>query len=348
MIADCFDPAVLRSQRSDYELTVARTDDRGRTVTRDMPMPVGAPDWSAFLTSTCLQAQSQFGIVAQSVSVAIDRRRHVVDAGVVVSNALDVPSTVGVTPMYGISQVVPRMAPVALAAKRGAVLPIAFDVRDCTSPRLTFISTPTFPGSQSYDGGAPGVYLSVTFPPDVVDAATDPTGSGGMGQTPLTLSPAQQRVIEDAMATICRGAPAASAEVREVGGVRLVSGVFASGNPTSTRFPITLVVTATGADRVRVTTAEPVGEETQTTLVAPASATAVDGRATLRTWVDVDCQTGYAPPPVAQVEVTTAQGTFPLQLPVDDANLTQAIAASCPELPLEQLLDYGWAAPASA
>ena len=99
---------------------------------------------------------------------------------------------------------------------------------------------------------------------------------------------------------------------------------------------------------MRLTTAEPVGEETQTTLVAPASATAVDGRATLRTWVDVDCQTGYAPPPVAQVEVTTAQGTFPLQLPVDDANLTQAIAASCPELPLEQLLDYGWAAPASA
>ena len=84
--------------------------------------------------------------------------------------------------MYGLNQVVPRMAPVSLAAKRGAVLPIAFDVRDCTSPRLTFISAPTFPGSQSYDGGAPGVYLSVTFPPDVVDAATDPTGRAAWGR----------------------------------------------------------------------------------------------------------------------------------------------------------------------
>lgn len=347
VIADCFDPAVLRSQPSDYALTVARTDDRGRTVTGAVPMPAGAPDWSAFLTSTCLQAQSQFGIVAQSVSVAIDRRSNVVQAAVVVSNALDVPSTVGLTPMYGVTKLVPTMAPIALAAKRGAVLPIAFEVRDCAFPELSWISTPTFPGSQSYDvGGAPGVYLSVTFPPEVIDAATDPTGLGGTGQTPLVLTPAQRGTIEDGVATVCAGAPSASAEVREVGSARKVTGVFPSGNAESTRFPITLVVTADGAGRVRITPPEALADESVTTRVAPAAATAVDGRATLRTWVDVDCQTGYAPPPVAQVEVTTPRGAFPLQVPVDDANLARAVAASCPELPLEQLLSFGWAPPA--
>ena len=323
-----------------------RTDDRGRTVTGTVAMPPGAPDWSAYLTSTCLQAQAQFGIVAQSVSVEVDRRTHVAAVAIVISNALDVPATVGAQPMYGVTQVVPSMAPVPLAPKRGAVLPMTFDVRDCAQPVLTYISNPTFPGSQYYDGGAPGVYLLVTFPPEVIDAATDPTGSAGTGQTPLVFTPSQRRDIEAALTEICAGVPSTSAVVREVGVARTVTGAFPSGNAESTRFPITLVVSADGADRVRITSQAQLPDESLTTRVAPVAARAVDGRAALRTWVDVDCQTGYAPPPVAQLEVTTPRGTFPLQLPVDAANLTASIATSCPNLPLQQLLDFGWAAPA--
>ena len=248
--------------------------------------------------------------------------------------------------MYGVTKLVPTMAPIALAAKRGAVLPIAFEVRDCAFPELSWISTPTFPGSQSYDvGGAPGVYLSVTFPPEVIDAATDPTGLGRHRPDAAGAHAGSAGTIEDGVATVC------SRRARRVGGgargraARNVTGVF----PRATR--VDALPRHPGRHRrpVQAGCASPLpspGGRARRRGVAPAAATAVDGRATLRTWVDVDCQTGYAPPPVAQVEVTTPRGAFPLQVPVDDANLARAIAASCPELPLEQLLNFGWAPPA--
>ena len=247
---------------------------------------------------------------------------------------------------YGLTTVVPSMPTTQLAAKRGAVLPLRLDVRDCAAPALNFVGLPTFLGDQRYDGGAPGVYLSVVFPRALVDPQNDPIWGDGQARAPLVFPADQTRVIEDAMRSMCDGAPSATLRVRDVGVVSRVAGVFANGNPVSTRFPVTLAVTAAGADRVRVTSPATLPDTTQTTLVAPVTARVIDDRATVRTWIDIDCQSGYAPPPTAQVEVTTSRGSFPLQVPVNDAGLTASVAANCPELPLQQLLDFGWAAPA--
>jgi hypothetical protein len=205
---------------------------------------------------------------------------------------------------------------------------------------------PTFTGYQNYDGGAPGVYLSVDFPDDALAPGENPFGIiGGQVQAPLVFTGDQRRSIEAAMARVCAGSPTAAVDVAAVGTARQVSGMFASGNPQSTRLPLTLTVAVPGAQRLTLRSPSAAPEETTTVLLAPASARAVDGRATVRTWLDVDCQTGYAPPPVAQLEVTTGRGTFPLQVTVDDAALAQAISAGCPELPLQSLLDYGWQNP---
>ncbi|MFN8168314.1 MAG: hypothetical protein U0S36_05990 [Candidatus Nanopelagicales bacterium] len=51
------------------------------------------------------------------------------------------------------------------------------------------------------------------------------------------------------------------------------------------------------------------------------SATARDGRAVLRTELDVDCAGGFVPPPTLQLEITTSRGTFPRQAQIVDATL---------------------------
>ena len=340
-------PGFLGSRASDYTLVVSRTDDRGRTTTRPVPMPNGAPDWSAFVTATCLQTQAQFGLVPRAVSVSVDRRAHVLSTGIVVSNAMAVPTTVTMSPSYGITQVVPTMPPTQLPALRGAVLPIDLEVRDCANPTLPFIGLPSFPAAESYDGGAPGFYLAVAFPPDVVDQTLDPTGARGTGLAPVTFPASQQRVLDDALRSLCAGAPPAAAEVREVGFARRVLGVFPSGNAQSTRFPITLAVTVPGAERVRITSPQPPPEESLTARVAPVATTSVvDGRATLRTWVDVDCQTGYVPPPLCSARGHDLPGCLPASGPgrrrephrVDRGQLPRAAAPAAARL--------GWAAPA--
>lgn len=347
VVPDCFDQDSLSAAVDDYRLAVARTDDRGRTLTGTVPMPPGAPSWSAFLAAVCLQTQAQFGLETQSVAVSRGSGPYEVRADVTVTSTLPLPATITAQPYYGLQPVVASMRPVDLEARRGGVLPLVYDVRDCTAAQLTFIGSPAFPGFQDYSGGAPGVYLSVDFPDDVLPPGDNPLGIGaGIVQAPLIFTADQQRTIEAAMGRMCAGSPRASAEVAAVGTARQVLGVFPSGNPQSTRLPVTLTVEAPGALRLTLRSPEPLPDESTTVLLAPASARVVDGRATVRTWLDVDCQTGYAPPPAAQLEVTTGRGTFPLQATVDDAALAQAISAGCPELPLQSLLDYGWQNPA--
>jgi hypothetical protein len=344
VVADCFDQDVLDAAPDDYRLTVRRTDDRGRTSTGTLPLPPGAPSWSAFLASTCLQTRALFGLEVQSVTVARGTAPRTVRADVVVASSLPLPAVLDVAPTYGSQPVVARMRPLDLPVGRGALLPLVYDVRDCTLAALPFIGVPTYPGSQNYDGGAPGLYLGVAFPEGSVDP-NDPTGLGGQVQAPLVFPASAQRSIETAMRAICDGAPTASVDVAAVGAARQVSGVFPSGNPQTTRIPVTLALTVPGAQRLSLSSPPPSLEESQTVRLAPASVRAVDGRAVVRTWVDVDCQTGYAPPPTAQLLATTARGTFPIQLPVDDAVLARSIAAACPELPLTSLLDFGWQDP---
>ena len=223
------------------------------------------------------------------------------------------------------------------------MLPIDLRGARLRQPDAAVHRAPLLPGEPNYDGGAAGFYLAVAFPPDVVDQTLDPTGSRGTGQSPMTFPASQQRVIDDALQSLCAGAPPAAADVREVGVARRVLGVFPSGNAQSTRFPITLAVTVPGAERVRITSPQPLPDESPTTRVAPAAATpVVDGRATLRTWVDVDCQTGYAPPPIAQTRGVDLPRRLPAAGPgrrrephrVDREQLPRAAAGAAARLRL--------------
>jgi hypothetical protein len=347
VVPDCFDQDSLSAAVDDYRLGVARTDDRGRTLTGTVPMPPGAPSWSSFLAAVCLQTRAQFGLEAQSVAVSRGPGPYDVRADVTVTSTLPLPATITASPYFGLQSVVASMRPVDLPARSGGVLPLVYEIRDCLTAQLPFIGNPGYPGFQDNSGGAPGAYLSVDFPDDVLPPGDNPLGiAAGIVQAPLVLTADQKRAIEAAMGQVCAGSPTAAVDVVAVGSPRQVIGVFPSGNPQSTRLPVTLTVAARGAQRLTLRSPEPMPEESATVLLAPASTRVADGRATVRTWLDVDCQTGYAPPAVAQLEVTTGRGTFPLQATVDDAALAQAISAGCPELPLQSLLDYGWQNPA--
>jgi hypothetical protein len=347
VLPDCFDQDSITAAVDDYRLAVARTDDRGRTLRGTVPMPPGAPSWSAFLAAVCLQTRAQFGLEAQSVVVSRGPGPHEVRADVTVTSTLPLPATITASPYFGLLPVATSMRPVDLEARAGGVLPLVYDVRDCVMAEVPFVSNPGYPGFQDNSGGAKGAYLSVDFPDDVLPPGDNPLGIGaGIVQAPLVLTADQARAIQAEMSRVCAGSPTAAVDVVAVGTSRQVLGVFPSGNPQSTRLPVTLRVAAPGAQRLTLRSPEPSPDESATVLLAPASARVVDGRATVRTWLDVDCQTGYAPPAVAQLEVTTGRGTFPLQATVDDAALAQAISAGCPELPLQSLLDYGWQNPA--
>lgn len=346
VVLDCFDADTLSTDVGDYRLRVERTDDRGRTLAQALPLPSGSPDWSAFVTSTCLQTQAQFGLEAQHVVVTGGSRPHEVLAEVTVSNSMRLPTAVGVAPIYGNQAVVATMQPLQLPARGGGVLPISFEVRDCAAPAVNFVSVPTFAGFESYGGGAPGVYLSVAFPPGVVDPSSDVTGITGEVQAPLTFTRDQQAAIDAALASICTGSPTAATAVVDVGPWGLVTGQFPTGNPQTTRISVTLETTVPGAQRVALRSPALLPDESTTVRIEPASARVVDGRATMRTWLDADCQTGYVPPPTLQLEVITRRGTFPLQATVDDARLARTLATACPELPLQSLLDFGWRDPA--
>jgi hypothetical protein len=342
VIPDCFDPSVLTTSLDAYQLLVRRTDDRGRVLEAALPVPDAVTNWGALITATCLQTQAQFGLTPQSVTVRPDVDADVVAVDVVVSSTLAWPTVVRVEDLYGSPAIVPGMTPVRLPALRGAVLPVSLELRDCAAPSLSSIGVASFPGDQGYDGAARGLYLSVQFPDEVAGVPEQPIGWRGVAQAPLEFTPSQTRTIDAALASLCRDAEPAAVEVRDVGFAREVSGVFPNGNPVSTRFPVTLDVAVAGATRVALATPPVSRDESPTTLVGATAAQVDDGRASMRTWVDVDCGTGYAPPPTVQLTVTTARGDYPLLVTVSDAVLAESIAVNCPTISRELLLDFGW------
>lgn len=345
VVLDCFDGTTLPVPQGSYFLQVTRTDALGRTLTGRVPVDNPTVTWPEYASATCLQVQGSYALTPTAVRTSVDRATRTVTVDVDVTNDLRVPATLSVDQVYGVVPIRTTMTPRSLLPLEPTTLTLAMQLLDCNQSSVPFVGRQTAPGSNNYDSADQGLFLVGDVGSAVVNPVLDPTGLGGRVQMPLTFPPALVRPVDAALGSLCAGGPGGVIVGTErAGEARKVTAPFTSGNPEATRIPVVLdVVVVGGTDgRVRLSLPQPGQYESETARLRAVSAPVVDGRATVRTELDVDCAGGFVPPPTLQVDVTTARGTFPRQTQLTSAALAERIAAACPTIGAQQLTEFGW------
>ena len=348
VIVDCTDSTSMPIATGSYSLVVTRTDDLGRSLTRALPIPDRISDWPSTLTSLCLQYQALTSLVATDVRSRVDLARRTVTAELDVANALTLPARMHVAPTYGPAAVRADIGPGVLVGVQSAQrLDVRLRVQDCARPELSTVALPSSPVDGNYEPTGRGLYLGADFGRSAVDPSRDPNGGDGRLIAALLLPPPLADRVDDALATVCVGAPEVWLAAAGVGTVRRVASAppWNDSGLDAVSLPVSVTVTATAGDHVGLSLAELGPDATPTARLTAATARLVDGTARVRTDLVVECGGGYVPPPTIQVDVRRGDRVFPRQIPLQDARLTAALGAACPAIGVQQLVEFGWEDP---